>query len=190
MTKLKIMPDTSKKTELPQCVQTSVMPRLFSDKKILDACCGSRMFWFDKSNPNVLFADIRTENHILCDGRKLDIEPDIEMDFRNMPFPDNSFKMVVFDPPHLKALGKESWMAKKYGVLLPTWELDIKAGFDECMRVLEPYGTLIFKWNENQIKVSEIINAIGQQPLFGHKSGKSANTHWLSFMKIVLDNEA
>lgn len=23
------------------------------EKKILDACCGSRMFWFDKTNPNV-----------------------------------------------------------------------------------------------------------------------------------------
>ena len=28
-------------------------------KIILDACCGSRMFWFDKENPLTLFADIR-----------------------------------------------------------------------------------------------------------------------------------
>jgi hypothetical protein len=51
------------------------------------------------------------------------------------------------------------------------------------MRVLEPYGTLIFKWNENQITVTQILNAIGHQPLFGHKSGKRSNTHWMSFMK-------
>lgn len=193
--KFKIVNGRWKTGNLNDALVSSKFDKFINSKReekqvFLDACCGSRMFWFDKSNPNVLFADIRTENHILCDGRKLDIEPDIEMDFRNMPFPGNTFKMVVFDPPHLKALGKESWMAKKYGVLLPTWELDIKAGFDECMRVLEPYGTLIFKWNENQIKVSEIITAIVQQPLFGHKSGKSANTHWLSFMKIVSDNEA
>ena len=25
--------------------------------KILDACCVSRMFWFDKENPNVTFMD-------------------------------------------------------------------------------------------------------------------------------------
>lgn len=31
------------------------------EKKILDACCGSRMFWFDKKNPNVLFMDKRAE---------------------------------------------------------------------------------------------------------------------------------
>lgn len=154
-----------------------------NNKRILDACCGSRMFWFDKTNPDVLFSDIRNENHILCDGRKLDIEPDIIMDFRNMPFSDASFKMVVFDPPHLKSLGEESWMKKKYGMLTDDWKSDIKLGFDECFRVLEPNGTLIFKWNANQIPVSEILKAIERAPLFGHKSGKQQNTHWMAFMK-------
>tara|TARA_R110000796_G_scaffold231702_1_gene349721 strand:- start:60 stop:560 length:501 start_codon:yes stop_codon:yes gene_type:complete len=160
-----------------------------TDKIILDACCGSRMFWFDKENKDVLFADIRTEIVEAKDSsckigyRTIRIEPDIEMDFRNMPFKNNTFKMVVFDPPHLNQLGKSSWLAKKYGVLLPTWELDIKSGFEECMRVLEPYGTLIFKWNANQITVNQILNAIGRQPLFGHKSGKQANTHWMAFLK-------
>lgn len=54
-------------------------------KKILDACCGSRMFWFDKKNPNVLFCDVRSEQHRLCDGRILEIKPDMEVDFREMP---------------------------------------------------------------------------------------------------------
>lgn len=26
-------------------------------KPILDACCGSRMFWYDKDNPAVVFMD-------------------------------------------------------------------------------------------------------------------------------------
>ena len=30
-------------------------------KLILDACCGSRMFWFDKHNPLALFVDKRSE---------------------------------------------------------------------------------------------------------------------------------
>ena len=156
-----------------------------TDKLILDACCGSRMFWFDKNNPDVLFADIRTENHILCDGRALEISPDVEIDFRKMPFEDNTFNLVVFDPPHLNSIGKSSWMFKKYGGLEKSWQEDIKAGINECMRVLRPGGTLIFKWNETQIKVSEILSAIGRQPLFGHKSGKQQNTHWLTFMKSV-----
>lgn len=154
-----------------------------TDKLILDACCGSRMFWFDKSNPDVLFADIRTESHVLCDGRQLEINPDVTADFRNMPWNDNTFQMVVFDPPHLHTLGKDTWMAKKYGVLLPTWELDIKLGFDESMRVLKPNGTLIFKWNEIQVPLNRILSLIDYEPLFGHTSGKHGRTKWLAFMK-------
>ena len=28
-------------------------------KKILDACCGSRVFWFDRENQDAVFADNR-----------------------------------------------------------------------------------------------------------------------------------
>ena len=51
-------------------------------ERILDACCGSRMFWFDKENPDVVFADNRELETTLCDGRKLVIKPDVKMDFR------------------------------------------------------------------------------------------------------------
>lgn len=81
-------------------------------KKILDACCGSRMCWFDKDNPDTVFMDCRSEEHTLCDGRRLEIRPDVVGDFRKMPFPDNSFYLVLFDPPHLNNLGESSWLAK------------------------------------------------------------------------------
>ncbi len=68
-------------------------------KPILDACCGSRMFWFDKDNPLVEFMDIRDEEVYLSDGQLCIVHPNVIGDFTNMPFPDNSFKMVVFDPP-------------------------------------------------------------------------------------------
>ena len=35
--------------------------------KILDVCCGSKMFWFDKNNKNVVFMDIRELDDILID---------------------------------------------------------------------------------------------------------------------------
>lgn len=152
-------------------------------KPILDACCGSKMMWFDKKNPLTIFNDIRKEQHTLCDGRLLDINPDTRHDFRNLPFADNSFKLVVFDPPHLKKLGSSSWMAKKYGILGFNWEMDIKEGFNECIRVLEPYGILIFKWNEIQIKLNDLLKVLPQQPLFGHTSGKHGRTIWMVFMK-------
>lgn len=76
--------------------------------KILDACCGSRMFWFDKNNPNVLFMDKRNETLKAKDRdkvRTIEINPDIVGDFTDMPFENESFYMVVFDPPHLKKIG-------------------------------------------------------------------------------------
>ena len=149
-------------------------------ERILDACCGSRMFWFDKENPDVVFADNRELDTTLCDGRKLVIRPDVKMDFRNMPFSDEIFKMVVFDPPHLIHAGEKSWLAKKYGVLPADWKPYIRAGFKECMRVLKTDGVLIFKWNEEQIKTSEILTNIDFKPLFGDKRSK---TRWLVFIK-------
>lgn len=156
-------------------------------KHILDACCGSRMFWFDKNNDRTVFMDNRILHDTLCDGRKLDIEPDVIGDFRNVPFEDNSFHMVVFDPPHLLKVGEKSWLAKKYGKLSDTWREDLKQGFSECMRVLKPNGTLIFKWNEQQIKLSEILKLIDYEPLFGNQRGY---THWLVFMKDDGDQNA
>ncbi len=153
-------------------------------KPILDVCCGSRMFWFNKKNPLAIFSDIRDESHVLCDGRKLEIKPDILADFRKLPFSDNSFKLVVFDPPHLKGAGKNGWQAKKYGSLSSTWREDIAKGFSESMRVLDPFGVLIFKWNEHSIKVSEVLKCFTEQPLFGHRTGQSSKTMWLVFMKV------
>lgn len=154
-------------------------------KLILDVACGSRMFWFDKTNPNVIFTDFRKEKHILCDGRKLEINPDIIMDFRNIKFPDKYFKLVVFDPPHLKTLGKTSWMAKKYGVLSVNWQEDIRKGFNECWRVLDDNGILIFKWNTRDIKLKQLIDIIGKNPLFGHTTKSGGETIWMCFMKII-----
>lgn len=154
-------------------------------KMILDACCGSKMFWFDKNNPDTLFMDIRSGIFESSNEKENVIEPDVDVQasFTQMPFEDESFKMVVLDPPHRGDLGKDSWMANQYGQLLPTWETDLKAGFDESMRVLEPGGFLIFKWNEKQVKVKRLLEIFNQQPLFGHRYGKSGRTHWLCFMK-------
>ena len=151
--------------------------------QVLDPCCGSRMMWFDKDDPRATFGDIRTETRDLCDGRVLTVDPDVVMDFRDMPFPDDTFHLVVFDPPHLERLGKDSWTAAKYGQLLPGWRDDLRLGFAECFRVLKPGGTLIFKWNEDQIPVSEVLALTPEKPLFGHKSGRLSKTHWIAFIK-------
>ncbi|TCJ05095.1 SAM-dependent methyltransferase [Cytobacillus praedii] len=139
------------------------------------------MFWFDKQNEDTVFMDKREVDTTLCDGRQLVVAPDIVADFRNMPFEDETFYLVVFDPPHLIRAGENSWLAQKYGKLNEaTWRMDLMMGFDECMRVLKPNGTLIFKWNEDQVSINEVLSCFGQKPLFGDKRSK---THWITFMK-------
>ena len=157
-------------------------------KTILDACCGGRQFWFDKKNPNVLFADKRImEPKIVGSGKDARVRkclPDKVMDFREMDIADKTFKMVVFDPPHL-FLGENSFMAQSYGRLeKDTWKEDLRRGFSECFRVLKDDGVLIFKWNECDIPLKEVLKLTPYQPLFGHPSGKRSNTHWITFINI------
>lgn len=154
-----------------------------TQKAILDACCGGKMFYFNKNNENVEFCDIRQETHTLCDGRVFTVSPDTVCDFSNLPFQDKTFNLVIFDPPHLTVLGEHSWLAKKYGRLPENFKPLLSSGFRECFRVLKPGGTLIFKWNEIDIKVSEILKLTPHEPLLGHKSGKNSKTHWLVFFK-------
>jgi ubiquinone/menaquinone biosynthesis C-methylase UbiE len=154
-------------------------------KAVLDACCGGKMFWFDKNNHNTVYMDIRSEEHILCDGRKFVVSPDIVSDFKNIPYPDETFSLVVFDPPHLKAAGKTSYMRLKYGQLGQNWQSDIKQGFDECWRVLKPNGTLVFKWSEGQIPLSKIFPLMPVKPLFGNngRGRTKPQAHWIVFFK-------
>ena len=128
------------------------------NKRILDACCGSKMFWFDKNNPDVEFCDIRKlDKTEFYPGRYIEINPDTICDFQNLPFPDNEFSLVVFDPPHLKQVGDTAYMNVKYGKLDGNWKTMLSKGFDECMRVLKPNGVLIFKWSEVQINTSSVF---------------------------------
>lgn len=77
-------------------------------KPILDACCGGKMFYFDKDDPRVLFQDVRCIETKLKDRGKLrnfSVRPDVQADFTSMPHADNMFRMVVFDPPPLEIHG-------------------------------------------------------------------------------------
>lgn len=147
------------------------------------------MFWFDRTDPRAVFVDKRRETHTLADSsskggsRMLTVDPDIQADFTCLPFFDEQFALVVFDPPHLVRNGKTGWLAKKYGKLGADWREEIRAGFAECFRVLKPEGTLIFKWNENDVPVSQILALTPQRPLVGNRCGKSAKSHWFVFLK-------
>lgn len=166
------------------------------EKKILDVTCGSRSIWFNKKHPLAIYCDKRKiEEYGIWKSTNRDsqrsciVDPDIQCDFTELPFMDNSFSLVVFDPPHLTRANETSWIVKKYGKLDSNWPKMIHDGFIECMRVLKPDGVLIFKWSEHDIAASDVWKAIGEKPLFGHHSGKKMGTFWACFMKIVEQSE-
>lgn len=185
MSSAAIQPDFFEET-LPASTPSPCSPPV-----ALDACCGSRKFWFDAADPRALFIDVRQERNAVKDASKregvrwVEVNPDQVADFRDMPFDDESFRLVVFDPPHIKfnRTGRGSRMEINYGTLGENWKEDLRAGFRECFRVLKPEGTLIFKWAETNIPLSEVLALTDQRPLFGNQMPKLAGTHWITFLK-------
>ena len=160
------------------------------DKKILDVTCGGRSIWFDKQHPAAVYCDRRDEEFVNITGRAkrtCAVHPDVVCDFTDLPFSDDTFSLIVFDPPHLKNISENSWMRKVYGSLDDNWPQMLRDGFHECMRVLKPDGVLIFKWSEAHIPAEQVWAAIGEKPLFGHHSGRKMNTFWGCFMKLKED---
>lgn len=173
-------------------VERRSMQRLVRLPPVLDACCGSRMMWFDGKDARAIFMDRDERTYIKDKGTDgtngrmpIIVAPDVKADFTEMPFPDDSFWHVVFDPPHYtdKSLTPQSCLAACFGMLLPGWEEMLEAGFRECFRVLKPNGTLIFKWCSTEIPLSRVLALAPEKPLYGHRSGKKAQTHWVAFCK-------
>ena len=83
------------------------MSLITDNKKILDMTCGSRTIWFNKHHPAAVYCDKRKENYALHFGKahtslhQMIVDPDVICDFTDLPFEDESFNLVVFDPPHL-----------------------------------------------------------------------------------------
>lgn len=154
--------------------------------KILDPACGSKMFWFDKNEPHTTYTDIRKEILTMKDRkytRKIIIDPDKVANFTDLPFGEEEFNLIVFDPPHLNKVGANSWLAKKYGQLdRNSWPTDIEKGFKELWRVLANDGVLLFKWSDNQISFKDVFTHIPYKLILGDKRG---HTRWFVFIKVT-----
>jgi len=170
--------------------------------KILDATCGGKQIWYQKNHPFVTFMDIRagcfnpkTKDMKFRNVRMHKINPTLVADWKDIPFDDEYFDMVVFDPPHLisKRNTKLSRLQIQYGTLyIDNWKNEIKKGINELFRVLKSEGIFILKWCENCKKVDEVLKLFPYQPLFGTRTGQANNTHWIMFLKydvnMKLDN--
>lgn len=163
------------------------------EETILDATCGGRTMWTDgnKDRDDTLYIDRREEEPGFHgqEGRTYAVEPDERQDFRDLPYPDGSFELVVFDPPHVtRQDGMEhlsGQVLKKYGALhAETWQSDLKQGFRELFRVLEDGGTLVFKFHDQSVNFQKVLQLAPKEPLFGTTTKKNnTETRFFVFHK-------
>jgi hypothetical protein len=149
--------------------------------RILDATAGKREMWFNKRYPDVIYMDIRSE-----------MKPDVVGDSTHTNFPDKTFDLIIFDPPHY-AFGKTGFMGKKYGSFSKQYIFDfIKDAFIEFNRILKDDGSVIFKWNTGMEKLSIVLGLVrGFEPLFGQRGDSKrpaigviqSETYWIYLRK-------
>ena len=123
--------------------------------KILDCTCGPRYFWRNWQNNKldgryeVVFSDIRKLGHV-------------QADFFKLPFKDNIFDCVVFDPPYQDRWRFKLEKVKRPGRLYLENPYMLSEGYEcftpqqlehvktELYRVLVPRGILIMKLADNR----------------------------------------
>jgi len=161
-------------------------------EEILDSTCGGRSIWYpeNKDREDTLYIDNREEEPGFTgqEGRTYGVQPDEIQDFRDLPYEDNSFNLIVFDPPHMiRENGMEGltgYVTKSYGALhAETWQHDIEKGFEELFRVLKKGGTLVFKFADNDVDFKEVLDLAPQSPLFGTTTKKNSKVEnrWFVF---------
>ena len=167
--------------------------------KILDATCGTKSMWFNPNHPLVTYLDCREGKYHYAnkDGSgktTINIHPDVVADWtKKLPFNDNTFDMVLFDPPHYvrsKPMGK----CFAYYGYLPSddWKQILSIGINELFRVLKQEGVFIFKWSEHSRSMKEVLNLFPYPPIFGNKNlnlnpGRSNEVFWLVFLKYSVN---
>lgn|SRR5574340_571906 len=160
--------------------------------RILDATASVRSIWYQKENPFTVFMDMRCgtfsgrTEHMKRRNDIYKIYPDVIAKWQCLPFRDESFDMIVFDPPHLfkDVSRKLPGIANKYGIFYnQSWRQELSDGFIELFRALKPNGVFILKWNEFDVEINEVLKLIPYPPMFGTRTGQKNNTHWITFIK-------
>jgi hypothetical protein len=165
---------------------------------ILDATSSFRRMWTNKEQPNTIFMDVRSNKKIHEDWKACMIQKcrdtdigfkklTIQADFSHLPFKDNSFIHINFDPPQLIHLGKTSIYYKQFGALeADTWRLVLKQAAKELCRVLAVGGTLNCKWNDRDISDDDVLQLFPIERLYGQVGahGTSSKTSWFTFVKL------
>ena len=154
-----------------------------NEKWILDACCGGRHIWIDKENENTVFMDIRSLPSGTIELQpNWKCEPDVIGSYLEMPFTDESFRLLIWDIPH--AISLSGIIGTKYGELGEKWREELPIGFRECMRVLKSQGILIFKFNDLNISFRTVLELFDKKPIGFTPTKKGVNnTAFFVFIK-------
>jgi len=159
---------------------------------ILDATCGARSMWFQKNDKETVYLDKRKGvfEYETSPNSKLPqrifrarIFPTIKGDNRMLPFKNEVFDMILFDPPH--QIGHKTGIYYTlYDELNPlSWTTDMIKTSKELFRVLKKGGFLILKWAELQKDLKTVLSFFPIQPLFGTNTSYKNRTWWIVFRK-------
>jgi SAM-dependent methyltransferase len=116
------------------------------------------------------------------------VRPDIQADFRELPFSNNTFDLICFDPPHrVTDDGMELLsgpMERHYGALrAESWQSGLVDGFTELWRVLRDGGVLTLKWNDGDRSHEKVLDLLPETPLYGTNGTKGGSSRWWVFHK-------
>ena len=114
---------------------------------MLDVTAGNRMLWPNKNPPNTVFLDKET---------KLAFPPDVFGAWSFLPFRDDAFNCIMFDPPHLIFMGpkskhrdpkdKKNW----WGINWPNRTSLLRSIISAQREFARVGKRLIFKWGESR----------------------------------------
>ena len=172
--------------------------------RILDATAGNRSIWKTKESSYVIWIDIEKE---------LEFKPDRFLDCTQTDFPNNYFHTIVFDPPHLFGVKKnttifstpskersdKNWPQHKrrypryYGSDKYKTKTDllnfVYRSQKEFYRIIMCGGLLWIKWNECIISFNEVLALFKNWNFMMIHYGippqqiSKTNTFWAAFMK-------
>jgi len=163
-----------------------------SEYRVLDATASAKQMWHEdmKSVEKAVYADRRELPPGSNPHREnWNVTPTVQCDTRQLPFADEAFELIAFDPPHRIKDGGMSQLSGvielKYGALsAETWQSDLQRSFKELWRVLQPGGTITFKWADVHKGHDEVLSLLNQTPLYGTTTQKGENeTKWWVFHK-------
>ena len=164
--------------------------------RVLDATCGGRSIWIDKDHADAVYADLRIREPGFHghEGRTYAVQPDVQCDYRDLPFGADTFDAAVIDPPHVtRGNGMEQLsgvVVKKYGALhAETWQDDLRRALAELWRVVHTAGTVVLKFNDVGVDFESVISLAPEEPLVGTTTKKN-NTETRWFLFGVTDTDA